>query len=236
MLTAPLILWSLCAVCATVWEYFPCPSIHTFHLIPPTISPPPLWQAIFLMDHPHWPTHGQYIRHVCGNILLTYNCPQIVWELFYSIFTLSSSKTKFWTKRLKQGCNLSPKIWFVFGILWVLCVKSVVTVCNESSMKYITRKKQQCSRTPWHEVTTPWRRAENWWRGDAAVCVSAKTRFQTSRATSPLCGIVWPLPGSQGIKSSLQSPNLDFPLFRSVILPITKYWATRLVWRNITFY
>ena len=102
-------------------------------------------------------------------------------------------------------------------------------------MKNITPKKQQCSRTPWHEVTTPWRRAENWWRGDAAVCVSAKTRFQTSRAASPLCGIVWPLPGSQGIKSSLQSPNLDFPLFRSVILPITKYWATCLVWRNITF-
>ena len=44
----------------------------------------------------------------------------------------------------------------------------------------------QCSRTPWHEVTTPWRRAKNWWRGDA-LCVSAKTRFQTSRAAFPPC-------------------------------------------------
>ena len=93
---------------------------------------------------------------------------------------------------------------------------------------------QQCSRTPWHEVTTPWRRAENWWRGDAtvcaqfeqcehwAVCVSTEQKpdFRRLEQVLPLCGIVWPLPGSQGIKSSLQSPNLDFLLFRCVIFQL----------------
>ena len=45
-----------------------------------------------------------------------------------------------------------------------------------------------------------------------AVC-GRKNQISDVSKVLPLCGIVWPRPGSQGIKSSLQSPNLDFLLF-----------------------
>ena len=58
-------------------------------------------------------------------------------------------------------------------------------------------------------------------RSLSSVCVRAqKPDFRRLEQVLPLCGIVWPLPGSQGIKSSLQSPNLDFLLFRCVIFQL----------------
>ena len=57
-----LILWSLCVCECNCVGIFP---IHTFHPIPPTISPPfppsPLWHAIFLTDNPSWPVLGQCV-------------------------------------------------------------------------------------------------------------------------------------------------------------------------------
>ena len=154
-----LILWSLCVCECNCVGIFP---IHTFHPIPPTISPPfppsPLWHAIFLTDNPSWPVLGQC---VCVGIVPSLSThPKLLKTTSYTYPAKAFSKRELFLKTNSkiEGFGIflkiessSPSGPILLAINVPFCITCVATEKAMTLFDFLTLRRQYSL-----QITTPY--------------------------------------------------------------------------------